>query len=41
VKVKVVAKLTPETGIPVKDMKDQLSVFQRPDGGASSFARRA
>jgi hypothetical protein len=28
VKVKVVAKLTPETGIPVKEMKDQLSVFE-------------
>src|SRR5215472_8393573 len=28
VKVKVVAKLTPETGVPVKEMKDQLSVFQ-------------
>lgn len=28
VKVNVVAKLTPETGIPVKEMKDQLSVFQ-------------
>jgi predicted RNA-binding protein len=28
VKVKVIAKLTPETGIPVKEMKDQLSVFQ-------------
>src|SRR6059058_6156405 len=28
VKVKVIAKLTPETGVPVKEMKDQLSVFQ-------------
>ncbi len=28
VKVKVIAKLTPETGIPVKEMKDRLSVFQ-------------
>src|SRR5207248_10448916 len=28
VKVKVIAKLTSETGVPVKEMKDQLSVFQ-------------
>jgi predicted RNA-binding protein len=28
VKVKVIEALTPETGIPVKEMKDQLSVFQ-------------
>lgn len=32
VKVKVVARLTPETGIPVKEMKDQLSVFQGAGG---------
>lgn len=32
VKVKVIAKLTPETGVPVKDMKDQLSVFQSTGG---------
>jgi hypothetical protein len=31
-KVKVVAKLTPETGIPVKEMKDQLSAFQTTGG---------
>lgn len=41
VKVKVIAKLTPETGIPVKDMKDQLSVFQtdyaRQTGGALAW----
>ena len=37
VKVKVVAKLTPETGIPVKDMKDQLSVFQATSGGALAW----
>ena len=35
VKVKVVAKLTPETGIPVKEMKDQLSVFQTAGGALS------
>lgn len=28
VKVKVVAKLTPETAIPVKEMRDQLSAFK-------------
>lgn len=33
VRVKVVAKLTPETGIPVKELKDQLSVFQTAGGG--------
>jgi hypothetical protein len=37
VKVKVVAQLTPETGIPVKDMKDQLSVFQTSGGGALAW----
>lgn len=37
VKVKVVAKLTPETGIPVKEMKDQLSVFQTTGGGALAW----
>lgn len=36
VKVKLVAKLTPETGIPVKEMKDQLSVFQT-TGGALAW----
>ncbi|MFZ3266657.1 MAG: EVE domain-containing protein [Terriglobales bacterium] len=36
VKVKVFAKLTPETGIPVKEMKDQLSVFQT-SGGALAW----
>lgn len=36
VKVKVVAKLTPETGIPVKEMRDQLSVFQT-SGGALAW----
>jgi hypothetical protein len=36
VKVKVVAKLTPETGVPVKDMKEQLSVFQT-TGGALAW----
>jgi len=36
VKVKVVAKLTPETGVPVKEMKDQLSVFQT-SGGALAW----
>jgi predicted RNA-binding protein len=35
-KVKVIAKLTPETGIPVKEMKDQLSVFQT-TGGALAW----
>jgi hypothetical protein len=30
VKVKVVAKLTPETGVPVKEMKDQLSLYSKP-----------
>lgn len=29
VKVKIVAQLTPETGIPVKEMKDELSIFQK------------
>jgi hypothetical protein len=32
VKVKVVAKLTPETGIPVKEMKEQLSAFKTAGG---------
>jgi predicted RNA-binding protein len=36
VKVKAVAKLTPETGVPVKDMKEQLSVFQT-TGGALAW----
>ena len=36
VKVKAVAKLTPETGVPVKHMKDQLSVFQT-TGGALAW----
>jgi len=36
VRVKVVAKLTPETGIPVKEMKDHLSVFQT-NGGALAW----
>jgi hypothetical protein len=36
VKVRVVAKLTPETAIPVKEMKDDLSVFQT-TGGALSW----
>jgi len=36
VKVKVLAKLTPETGVPVKEMKDQLSVFQT-TGGALAW----
>src|ERR1044072_7701049 len=35
VKVKVIAKLTPETGVPVKEMKDQLSVFQTAGGALS------
>lgn len=39
VKVRVIAKLTPETGIPVKEMKDQLSVFQRPDGAWTGHFR--
>lgn len=29
VKVKIVAQLTPETGVPVKEMRDQLSVFPK------------
>jgi predicted RNA-binding protein len=37
VKVKVVAKLTPETGIPIKEMKDQLSVFQTTGAGALAW----
>jgi predicted RNA-binding protein len=41
VKVKVIAKVTPETEIRVKDMKDQLSVFQtdyaRQTGGALAW----
>jgi hypothetical protein len=37
VKVKLVAKLTPETGVPVKKMKDQLSVFQQTAGGALAW----
>jgi len=36
VKVKIVAQLTPETGIPVKEMRDQLSVFQV-TGGALAW----
>ncbi len=32
VRVKIIAKLTPETGVPVKEMKDQLSVFQTAGG---------
>jgi predicted RNA-binding protein len=36
VRVKVLAKLTPETGIPVKEMKDQLSVFKT-KGGALAW----
>jgi hypothetical protein len=32
VKVKIVAKLTPETAVPVKEMKDRLSVFQTSSG---------
>jgi predicted RNA-binding protein len=36
VKVKLVAKLTPETGIPVKEMRDQLSVFKT-TGGALAW----
>jgi hypothetical protein len=36
VKVKVLAKLRPETGVPVKEMKDQLSVFQT-TGGALAW----
>ena len=39
VKVKVIAKLTPETGIPVKDLRDRLSVFQRPDGAWTGHFR--
>jgi hypothetical protein len=35
VKVKVIAKLNPETGVPVKEMKDQLSVFQTAGGALS------
>jgi hypothetical protein len=37
VNVKVLAELTPETGIPVKEMKDQLSVFQTTGGGALAW----
>src|ERR1700687_5746466 len=37
VTVKVVTKLTPETGIPVKEMKDKLSVFQTTGGGALAW----
>lgn len=37
VRVKLVAKLTPETGVPVKEMKDQLSVFQATSGGALAW----
>jgi hypothetical protein len=36
VSVKFIAMLTPETGIPVKDMKEQLSVFQT-EGGALAW----
>ncbi len=36
VKVKVVASLTPETGVPVKEMRDQLSVFKT-TGGALAW----
>jgi predicted RNA-binding protein len=39
VKVKVVAKLTPETGVPVKEMKDQLSVFSRLDPRLAEICR--
>jgi len=39
VRVKVIAKLTPETGIPVKEMRDQLSVFKTP-GGALAWTGR-
>ncbi|MBZ5616388.1 MAG: EVE domain-containing protein [Acidobacteriia bacterium] len=35
VRVKAIAKLTPETGVPVKEMKDQLSVFQTAGGALS------
>jgi hypothetical protein len=35
VKVKSIARLTPETGVPVKEMKDQLSVFQTAGGTLS------
>jgi EVE domain len=35
VKVKVIAKLTPETGVPVKEMKDRLTVFQTAGGALS------
>jgi hypothetical protein len=35
--VRVVAKLTPENGIPVKEMKDQLSVFRTSGGGALAW----
>lgn len=36
VKVKVIFKLTPETAVPIKDMKDQLSVF-KVAGGALAW----
>jgi hypothetical protein len=36
VKVRILAKLTPETGIPVKEMREQLSVFQT-TGGALAW----
>jgi len=36
VRVKIVVKLTPETGIPVKEMRDRLSVFQT-TGGALAW----
>jgi predicted RNA-binding protein len=36
VKVKSIAKLTPETGIPVKEMRDQLSAFKT-EGGALAW----
>ena len=28
VKVKMVAELTPETAVPIKDLKDKLSIFE-------------
>jgi hypothetical protein len=37
VNVKVIANLTPETGIPVKEMRDRLSVFQTGTGGALAW----
>src|SRR5690242_5570932 len=37
VKVRLISSLTPETAIPVKEMKDQLSVFQTSAGGALAW----